>query len=235
MKMKFQYTVLILAVIFFAACQKDNYTPPGSRLQGAILYQSDSINVSYNDVNFQLWQSGFGKLTPINVSVDQNGSYSALLFNGDYKLIIPQGAGPFMNQTDPKTNSDTILVHVQGNQSLNIQVLPYYMIRNPRFSAGSDSTITATCKLEKIITDANARDVDWVALYISKTTFVDTRTSISTRSINGSDITDMNNISLNAKVPVMIPTQHYVFARIGVKIANVQNMIFSPVEKLQLK
>src|SRR5690242_13847449 len=136
MKMKFQYTVLILAVIFLAACQKDNYTPPGSRLQGAILYQGDSINVSYNDVNFQLWQSGFGKLTPINVSVDQNGSYSALLFNGDYKLIIPQGAGPFMNQTDPKTNSDTILVHVQGNQSLNIQVLPYYMIRNPQFSVG---------------------------------------------------------------------------------------------------
>jgi hypothetical protein len=32
----------------------------------------------------------------------------------------------------------------------------------------------------------------------------------------------------------MKPTQNYVFARIGVKIAGVEDLIFSPVQKVQL-
>lgn len=232
MKIKLQYIICFLAgMTLLASCKYDNYSPPSSKLTGAILYKNDSINVSYNNVTFQLWQTGFGKLTPVNVTVDQNGSYSALLFNGDYKLVFPAGQGPFISLIDPKTNSDTMLVHVQGNTNLEIQVLPYYMIINPQFSV-SDSTVNATCKLEKIITDSLAQNVQSVSLYLSKTLFDDSRTSVSTTNINGSNIADMNNIALSATIPAMTPTQHYIFARIGVKINNVEDMIFSPVMKL---
>lgn len=233
MKIKLQYVICFLTgMILLASCKYDNYSPPSSRFTGAIMYKNDSINVSYNDVTFQLWQSGFGKLTPINVTVDQNGSFSALLFNGDYQLIFPAGQGPFISLINAKTNSDTIPVHIQGNTNLEIQVLPYYMIMDPQFSV-SDSTVHATCKLEKIITDSLAQDIQSVSLYLSKTLFDDSRTSVSTTNINGSDITDMNNIALSATIPAMIPTQHYIFARIGVKINNVEDMIFSPVVELE--
>jgi hypothetical protein len=164
--------------------------------------------------------------------VDQNGTFSALLFNGDYKLDFQDGQGPFMaSQIDPKTNSDTMAVKVQGATSLNIEVMPYYMIRSPQFSV-SGKQVNATCQLEKIITDANARDVESVTLYINKTYFADNNNNIATASISGGDITDMNHISLTVGIPEMTPTQNYIFARIGVKIANVEDMIFSPVVKL---
>ncbi|HKI46087.1 MAG TPA: DUF3823 domain-containing protein [Balneolales bacterium] len=234
MKFKLQFIALLLPVVLISACQLDNYGSPKSRLTGALLYQGDSIRVATNQVTFELWQSGFGKLTPIYVNVAQNGSYSALLFKGNYKLIIPAGSGPFMDQLNSKTNSDTLLVSVKGDQSQNINVIPYYLIQNPNFTLNkSDSTVAATCKLQKIITDANAQDVQSISLYINKTAFVDNSTNIKSTTINGADITNMNSISLNAKVPSMIPTQNYVFARIGVKINNVGKMIYSPVVKMQ--
>lgn len=236
MKIKFQYSLWLLPLVLFAACKKDNYNAPKSKFTGAVMYKGDTVRVASQHVNFELWQSGFGKLTPINVNIAQNGTFSALLFNGNYKLDFSSGQGPFMSdKIDPKNNSDTMAVQVQGNTSQNIEVVPYYMIRNPKFSVVQDSTITATCKLERIITDTNAKDVENVRLYINKTYFVDNNNNVATASIDGGDITDMNNVSLEATVPYLIPMQKYIFARIGVKIYNVEDRIFSPVMKIQLK
>lgn len=233
MKIKSDIISICILGCVFAGCQKDNYAPPKSKFQGALIYQGDSVRVSYNDVSFQLWQAGFGKLTPIDVTVDQDGSFSALLFDGNYKLIIQPGQGPFVTLTDPKTNSDTMLVQVNGDQTLNIEVLPYYMIRNFGFSV-NNRMVHAKCSLEKIITDSQAKDIQSISLYTGKTQFVDRRTSIATATINGSNITDMNSITLSKEIPKMTPAQNYVFARIGVKIKGVEDMIFSPVVQLNL-
>lgn len=232
MKTKNHYLVWLLPFMLLTACQIDNYDAPKSKLEGQIVYQQDPINVSYNNVTFELWQSGFGKMTPINVTVDQDGSYSAVLFDGDYKLIIPKGQGPFMRKVNTETQSDTVLVHVTGDQTMNIEVEPYYMVRDPQFSV-ADSKVSANCKLEQIVTDSNAKNVENVSLYISKTKFVDSRTSISSQTIDGTNISDLSNISLNADIPQMTPTQNYVFVRIGVKIKDVEDKIYSPVTKLE--
>lgn len=235
MKIKSQYILWLLPLIFYTACEKDNYDPPKSNFTGAIMYKGDTIHVASQQVNFELWQSGFGKLTPINVNIDQNGSFAALLFDGNYKLDFPSGQGPFMTDNiDPKNNSDTIALKIQGNTSQNIEVMPYYMIRDPQFSLNG-KTIHATCKLEKIITDANAKDVESVTLYINKTYFADNNNNIAATSVNGGDITDMNSINLQADVPELVPDQNYVFARIGVKIVNVEDRLFSRVVKVPLK
>jgi hypothetical protein len=39
---------------------------------------------------------------------------------------------------------------------------------------------------------------------------------------------------LKATVPAITPTQNYVFARIGLKVTGVEDMIFSPVVKINL-
>lgn len=231
MKIKPFIILILFSTLAFTGCEKDNYTAPKSKLQGAIMYKGDSIHVSYNDVTFQLWQSGFGKLTPIDVTVGQDGAFSAMLFDGDYKLIIQQGQGPFVTTVNPKTNSDTILVEVSGDGNLNIEVLPYYMIRNAQFTL-NNSIINASFDLEKILTDSLAKDIQNVTLYIGKTRFLDHRTSIATTTIEGNEITNMNAISLSKEIPEMVPDQNYVFARIGVKIKNVEDMLFSAVEEL---
>lgn len=225
--------LLCIVTAFVSSCKFDNYDAPGSSLKGHIVYNGDPINVSYNDVTFQLWEPGWQLKYPINVVVAQDGSYSALLFNAKYKLVIPKGQGPFRTLINSESNSDTILVDLKGSQNLDIEVEPYYMVRNSQFSI-SGKNLTATFKAEKIITDADARDIERVNLYVNKTQFVDFRSNVAKAEIAGGDIADPNAISMTLTVPDLTPTQNYVYARVGIKIAGVEDMIFSAVQKVDL-
>jgi len=226
---------IILGVVssFLASCGYDNYEAPGSKLSGKLVYKGDAINVSYNDVSFQLWEPGWQTKGEINVAVDQSGTFSSLLFDATYKLIIPSNQGPVRSLTNAETGSDTILVKVQGDKVMDIEVEPYYMIRTPQFTVVA-GVVTGKFKAEKIITGVNAKDIERVAIYVNKTQFVDFRSNVASSELNGSAITDLNLISLNATVPSMTPTQNYVYARIGLKVTGVEDMIFSPVVKINL-
>ncbi|MGN6618745.1 MAG: DUF3823 domain-containing protein [Ilyomonas sp.] len=218
-----------ILTLSLASCKKDNYSPPNSEITGALLYNGDSIGVEYNQVTFQLYQYGFGKVAPIEGTFAQNGTLNALLFDGDYKFIIPNGQGPFMWKQTASGAPDSLDVKVSGSQSFNIEVTPYYMIRNAQVT-GSSSQVTANFKVEKVVTDANAKDIERVTLYINNTYFVSGANNIAKTDLDGAAITDPNNISLNVAVPSL--NQNYVFARIGLKIAGVEDMIFSPLVKV---
>ena len=232
MKIKFHYIVLAALSLTIFSCKKDNYSPPSSTLQGRLVYQGDSIGVERDQVPYELYQYGFGKVGPIASSFAQNGTYSALLFDGDYKLIIPNGQGPFMWKQTAAGTPDSLAVTLRGSQTLDIEVTPFYMIRSPQITGGGGK-VSATFKAEKIITDANAKDIERVSLYINKTQFVSGADNIALIDMAGADITDLNNINLSLTVPAIVPTQNYVFGRIGLKIAGVEDMIFSPVQKIQ--
>lgn len=231
MKIISYISIAFLASGFLLSCKKDNYSPPKSQLTGALLYKGDSIAVEYNRVPFQLYQYGFGKVGPIDGVFGQDGSLHALLFDGDYKFVIPLGQGPFLSKKTASGNPDSLSIKVSGNQTFNIEVTPYYMIRNAQI-AGGGGKVTATCKVEKIINDVNAKDIERVTLYVNNTQFVSDANNVARTSINGAAITDPNNISLSVTVPSFTPGQNYVFARIGVKIAGVEDMIFSPLKTI---
>ena len=227
--------IIILGILssFLYSCGLDNYDAPGSVLEGRLVYNGEPINVSYNDVTFQLWEPGWQKKAEINVAVDQDGSYSALLFNANYKLIIPSNQGPFRSKPNAESASDTILVNLSGNKVLDIEVEPYYMIRNPLFTVAG-RVVTGTFKADKIITGVNAKNIEEVAIYVNKTMFVDFRSNVAATTLAGSAITDLNSISLSTSVPTLVPTQTYVFVRIGLKIQGIEDLIFSPIVKVNL-
>lgn len=220
---------LTLITAFFSCKKKDNYDAPGSQLTGALTYKGDSIPVEYIRVPFQLYQFGFGKVGAINETFDQDGVLHALLFDGEYKFIIPNGQGPFLWKQTAAGNPDTLIIAVKGNTSVNIEVTPFYMIRNTQIT-GAGGNVTATFKLEQIITGVNAKTIQSVTLYINKSQFVSGSDNIKSTSI--STITDPNNISLTVAVPPITPTQNYVFARIGVRINGVEDLLYSPLKKI---
>ena len=248
----------IAAVICLHACKKDNYAPPSVKFTGRLDYQGTPIGVKNNKGNsvnnpngipavyFELWQPGFGKSGAIDVVVDQDGSFSSLLYNGTYKLVIPSSQGPWMSVKNEQTNSDTIPLVLNGNQTMDIEVMPYYIIGNTSFKLGADSVVTATCSVSQIIKDANAKSIDNVTLYVNRTSFVDDDNNITSASIKGSDITDLSNLKFNVKVsPVIkdntnvnnnigVADQNYFYARIGLKISGVEDMLFSDVQKIEL-
>jgi hypothetical protein len=230
-----QLIYLALCLTAFS-CKKDNYDTPAVTLQGRITYQGEPVNVSSRDVTFELWEPGWGKNGAITINVNEDGSYAALLFNGNYKLVIPPSQGPFRSIIDNATNSDTMLLQLNGSRTMDIEVMPYYMVRNPQFNL-SGNTIAATCHLEKIITDANGRDIENVFLYLNQTAFVDGTNYIARTSIPGGAVADVN---MSVAVPASISangttgSQSYVYARIGVKISGVEDLLFSPVQKIDL-
>lgn len=231
MKIRSQYTVLLFVLIAgFASCKKDNYDPPSSKLSGKLVYNGDPIGVEYDKVTYELYQQGFGKTGPLTETFTPDGSYSALLFNGDYKFTIPAGQGPFMWKKTAAGNPDSLAITLTGSQNLDIEVTPYYMIRTPQLTF-SGGTVNAVFTIEKIITDGNAKNIQTAILYISKTAFADNTTNIGRAEIDGATITGAN-ATLSVAVPEMVPAQNFVYARIGVKIEGVEDMIFSPVQKL---
>jgi hypothetical protein len=234
MKFRSYYIILCALAVLFTSCSKDTYDAPGSTFSGRIVYNGEAINVAYNQVRFQLWQPGFGKLTPIDVTVKDDGSFSSLLFNGSYKLSFPGGQGPYMTKQNGSAK-DTIALEINGSKTMDIEVIPYYMVRNPQFLISSGK-VTGSIKLEKVITDANAKNIERVTLYLNKTQFVSEAGSgnIAKTDLAGSSIVDMNNITLDVNVPSLARTQNYIFARIGVKISGVEDMLYSPVKELPL-
>lgn len=214
------------------SCKKDNYDQPSSMLSGKLVYKGETFGVEKDQVPFQIYQYGFGKVGPISQTFSSDGTYSSLLFDGEYKLIVPNGQGPFLWKKTAAGNPDTVVINMNGSQTMDLEVTPYYMIRSPQIAA-SGGKVNATFKAEKIITDAtNAKNIENVGLYINKTQFVSNGTNIASATMAGSAITDPNNISLNVTIPSITPTQNYVYARVGIKIANVEDRIYSPLVKL---
>lgn len=233
MKRLFQQIAIAVFCLSVFSCKKDNYEEPKAKLSGKFHYKGEAINVQYDQVPYELYQYGFGKVGPINGTITQEGNYSQVLFDGDYKLVVRSGQGPFYwPQTGGK--SDSLSISVKGDTQLDIEVLPYYMIRTPQISK-SGANITASLKVEKIITDAaRAKDIETVSLFVNKTQFVSGNDNIARSNIAGGAIADPNNVSLSVAVPTISPTQNYVFARVGVKTAGVEDWIFSPVVKISL-
>ena len=231
MKIRLHYIALLAICAAVLSCKKDNYEAPSLKLTGRIVYQGEAVGVENYQVPYELYQFGFGKVGAIGSSFAQDGSFAAVLFAGEYKLIVPNGQGPFKWKQTASGNPDSVLISLSSDKTVDLDVTPYYMIRTPQLAAAGGK-VTAAFKIEKIVTDATAKDIENVTLYINKTQFVSGGDNIANAGVNGSDITDPNNVSLDVTIPSLSPTQNYVFARIGLKIAGVEDRIFSPVQKI---
>jgi len=232
MKKIAQYIVVLLVAIVLISCEKDNYEPPKSLFTGTIMYQGTPLGFQHNRVSYELYQDGFGKVGPIASTFTPEGEFSQLLFDGAYKMVVPRGQGPFI-WGSVADRQDTVHLNVNGSTYMDFEVLPFWMIRNVQLTS-SGRNVSASCSLEQIVTGADAKGIENVTLYISKTVFASSDNNVATTVISGGDIADVNNISLSAAVPDLTPSQDYIFARIGVKFAGVDDMLFVPVQKLNL-
>ena len=219
--------LLVLGVFFLASCEKDNYEAPKSMYTGAILYKGDTVCVaSKSAVYFELREPGWQFNTPIKVLVKTDGTFSAVLFNANYKMVLPATQGPYLSP------SDTTVVAIAGNTNQNIEVMPYYMIRNAAFTAAA-RTVTGSCNLEQIVLGDQANAVERVTMYVSYTYYAD---QFSNDVSADAALTDLNNLSVNVTVPLYPtrPTQSYVYVRLGVKIQNVDDMIYTTPRKVNI-
>jgi hypothetical protein len=225
MKPGFYKPILIAVVIIpmIAACDYDNYEPPSSKLTGQVVYQNNPVGLRNNTVELELWQHGYDDFEKIPVYVAQDGSFSAVLFNGDYKLVLRNGNGPWLNVTD------SIDVSVRGNTTVDVPVLPYYTIGSEDFSKNGttvESTVT--------IAQANGTNpIEYVSLLVSTTNIVDEINNIQRINVPGAGLNVSQPVVINLPLNTRLAERSYVFARVGIKITGVAEMVYTPVQKIE--
>src|SRR5439155_15555990 len=211
--------VILLAITTFIGCAKDNYDAPSSILSGKVTYNDAQIGLRSNGVQLELWQHGYQLFTKIPVYVAQDGTFSVRLFNGDYKLVLLNGNGPWVS------SSDSIDVKVNGATTVNVPVTPYFTIKQSSFTRPNDSTITATVSLGQVY---NSLPLEAVNLYVGSTSIVDENRNIAAAQIPASAISDVTQpITVSLVLPENYRSDSLLFPRVGVKTAGVAEQIYT--------
>ena len=217
--------VITAVVLLFTGCAKDNYEPPKAVLNGRVVYQGQPVGVRSNGVQLELWQRGFQVFSKIPVYVAQDGSFSASLFDGDYKLVQLRGNGPWVDK------ADSIDVQVKGTTTIDMPVTPYFTISNATFQK-SGNDITASGKVNQVSTNA----IERVSLYIGTTNIVDVTNNSARLDRTGAAIADLSQpLALSVALPAALLTREYVYARLGVKTSGIGEMIYTEPAKVMLR
>lgn len=215
--------LFVLIVLMLSACEYDNYDSPDSELTGRIVFNGESVGVRQGLNVLQLYEPGWQHFEPININVKQDGTFSALLFDSDYQMVLISGNGPWVNQPD------TIDVYVAGSEMMEIEVEPFFWIDNEEFETDG-STLTARFNLDQIV---ETSELQYVSLFIGETTLLDNRVNAGEERLAHGAIDSLNEpISIN--MDITGNDEDFFFARIGVKAQGNSELIFSEVQKIQM-
>lgn len=223
MKLKiFLISSLIASCIFLLSCEKDNYDEPVSILSGRIIYNNEPVGVRSNALELELWQHGYANFTKIPVFIKQDGTFSAILFDGKYKLVRMNGA-PWEN------NTDSIDVEVRGNTIVDVPVVPYFSLSNVSFQKNG-SQVTATFTVNKV---SSQRDLKKVYLFLGKTIITDNGYNIARISKDAASITLGEPTTLTVAIP-STNSSRIIFARVGIETDGIGQLLYSASEQIEL-
>ncbi|MCF2518663.1 DUF3823 domain-containing protein [Dyadobacter sp. CY351] len=222
----FKFLAMLALSALLNACEKDNRVEPKSVLTGRVVYEGQPIGLRSNGVQLELWQRGYQLFTKIPVHVRQDGTFSASLFDGNYKLVRLRGNGPWVD------NTDTIDVALNGSAELDVPVQPYFVFQNENYAKG-EGKVSVTFNLKQINT---SRTLERVNLYIGTTSIVDPNNNAGNAQEVAANIKDISKpITLTATLSPALAGRDYVYARVGVKTSGVGEMLFGMPQKVLLK
>jgi hypothetical protein len=219
------YILSAFLIVFLSGCEKDNLKEPESKLIGRVIYQGQPVGVRSSGIQFELWQSGLQLFSKIPLNIAQDGTFSAALFDGDYKLVRTVGAGPWAD------NTDTVNIKLSGSASVDIPVEPYFLIKNVNFEKNGVA-VKATFTIEK---NTNSKTLELARLYIGPNLIVDQNNNAANAQAGAAAITLGQPVTLNVTIPASIANDAFIFARVGVKTTGVAELLYTQPQKIQLK
>lgn len=223
-------TVVVGTVTGCDMTSYDNYDEPESELTGAVVHEGDTIRVRSNAVELELWEDGYRDYEKIPVYVDQDGKFSAKLFDGRYKMTELLGSGPWV------PSSDTVEFDLNGDHNMAFQVEPYYKITSEDISL-QGSSIVADFTLEEV---NGSQEISFVTLFLGKGKFTSIRNNnfFWNQYQEGITINDdgANTMDVTlSQIPEELSSRDYVYARICVEIVGKEDALYSKVYKIQLQ
>lgn len=215
---------LLSLSLLAVSCGLDNYDEPESFLEGKITYEGKQLGLKGTNggIQLQLYQDGYANHNAINVYATQNGTFSAVLFDGPYKLVTKDKNGPWVNKRD------TIYIEVKGKTLCEVKVTPYFTISDENIVL-NNNTVSGTCNIQQIVQDSK---ISQVMLLVSQTTFVDENTNIGRQNLSNI-APGTTNISLDITNNKNVQSAKALFARIGVKATGADQAIYSEIFRLK--
>lgn len=215
---------MLLATLCLSGCEYDNFDEPTSNLVGRVVYESEPVGVRTHGTKLQLWEDGHELRIPMDVHIAHDGTFSAVVFDGTYKLIR-QGDAPWLPQP-----TDTMEVTVRGQAQVDFPVTPYFTIRNASVQKVGDN-IEAQFTVDKIVESANLNAVN---LYLGRAILTDEGRHELKQEANVSSIQLGQETTLSAKIPDGLKDLEYIFVRIGVRSQSSNEFYYTQVQRLEL-
>ena len=207
--------IIVCCLLMLSGCSYDNYDEPTSVLSGRVVYNGQALPVKTDGTGFILWQDGYANKSGITLNIAYDGTFSATLFDGEYKLTRRAG-GPWVDQP-----ADTVYITVRGNTVVDVPVTPYFTIRDASFQY-YDGKVKATFKVDKVVESAN---VSRLTLCLGKSILTDHNKKEANKTLSNPVISFGEEMTLEADLG-SLAGEEYVFARVGVRAAQSSNSEF---------
>lgn len=216
-------------LVAISGCAYDNYEAPQNLLTGRIVYEGEPVGLKQTgtgqDYNvLELYQPGFEGSASIPVYVNQDGTFSAMLFKGTYMLVAKDGAGPWVD------SGTELYFDVRGDTEIDFPVTPYYVIRNVKFSVDDEGMLTAAFSVERgAFTLINGKPdalIESISLYINNTRFVDDVTN--RKKVDDTSLTIGDHTITVSLKDAALADYPVLYARIAVGTRGVSPKIYSP-------
>ena len=221
MKLKSINTYFILLIaIALASCEFDNFEEPKSTLSGRLVYNGETLGLRSNGVELELWQRGYDLFQKIPVYVAQDGTFSAVLFDGDYKMTLIRGNGPWMDRTD------SIDVQVRGSQMIDVEVQPYYVVNNTSVNVNGNN-LSVTFTIDDINPD---RNLEFAAIYMGRTSITDAVRNEGVFNIPADQIVLGTPLTVEFPIPEALARRSEIFVRVGAKTVGIPELVYTQVE-----
>lgn len=215
---------LLSLALLVVSCGLDNYDEPQSILEGRITYEGNPLGLKGTNggIQVQLYQDGYANHDPITVYATQDGTFSAILFDGPYKLVTKDKNGPWVN------NRDTMYIEVKGKTQCEVKVTPYFIISDEKVTM-TDNIVSGTCNIQQVVQDAK---INQAMLLVSQTVFVDENTNIARQNLSNIN-SGITEFSLDVSNNKNVQSARALFARIGVKATGADQAVYSEIFRLK--
>ncbi|AGA76805.1 DUF3823 domain-containing protein [Echinicola vietnamensis] len=226
MKLNIIQSCLLLVLGFMvASCEYDNFEEPKSTLTGRIVYEGEPLGVRNQGVQLELWQHGYDLFQKIPVYVSQDGTFSAKLFDGDYKLTLIRGNGPWMDQTD------SLDIALNGSQEINVEVNPYFTLDEPSYEIVNDTIVRASFTVNQINA---ASTLEFTDVYMGRTSLTDIVRNEGLGRFFDGQVTPGTPATVDVTVPNHLRGRSDLFVRVGVKTLGVEELLYSQVDNVSI-
>lgn len=216
------HIALIASAVVATGCGLDNYDEPDTLLTGRVTCAGDALHLRHGSIRFDLEQDAWELGDKIEVVLSQEGTFSARLFRGDYRLVPRPGNGPWTDDCPP------VEFALRGDRQLDIEVVPFYLLDDARIAL-SGTAVDASCTVRAV---AGGRPIEALTLYVGKTRFVDDRGGRSIASA-AFDAPAEGAASVRLDIAEQLERHPTLYARIGLKIEGIDERIYTEVIQIQ--